>query len=100
MVTSPEFFPGGIMVASSKGRERTGEEIREMKKLVGLIISSIVLLSWVSNGYAAVLFGYAIVPKQATFYIFILSVIGTSVAMVFALYFSLWMADLKKKKNA
>jgi len=83
-----------------RAERKRGEEIKEMKKLVGLTISSVVLLSWVSSGYAAVLFGYTIVPKQATFYIFILGVIGTSVAMVSALYFSLWMADLRKKKNA
>jgi hypothetical protein len=75
-----------------------GEEGREMKKLMVLIISSVILLSWVSSGYAAELLGYSIVPKQAKFYTIILGVMGTSVAMISALYFFLWVADLKKKK--
>jgi hypothetical protein len=76
-----------------------GEEVREMKKLMALIISSVILLSWVSSGYAAELLGYSIVPKQAKFYTTILGVMGTSVAMISALYFFLWVADLKKKKK-
>jgi hypothetical protein len=82
-------------MAESKGRE----EVREMKKLMVLIISLVILISWVSSGYAAELLGYSIVPKQAKFYTIILGVMGTSVAMVSALYFFLWMADLKKKKK-
>jgi hypothetical protein len=76
-----------------------GEEGREMKKLMVLIISSVILLSWVSSGYAAELLGYSIVPKQAKFYIIILSVIGTSVAMVSSLYVFLWLADLRKNRK-
>lgn len=71
-----------------------------MKKLMVLIISSVILISWVSIGYAAELLGYSIVAKQAKFYMVILSVIGTSGAMVSALYFFLWLADLKKKRKA
>jgi uncharacterized membrane protein YeaQ/YmgE (transglycosylase-associated protein family) len=70
-----------------------------MKKLMVLIISFVTWLSWVSSGYAAELLGYSIVPKQAKFYIIILGVMGASGAMVSALYFFLWMADLKKKKK-
>jgi len=70
-----------------------------MKKLIILIISPVIVLSWVSGVYPGEILGYTITPIQAKFYVTILSVIGTSVGMVSALYFSLWLADLKKKKR-
>ena len=70
-----------------------------MKKIKVLILTSAILLCWVSSTYAAEILGYPIVPKQARFYIIILSVIGVSMAMVAATYVSLWLVDLKKKQR-
>jgi len=69
-----------------------------MKKLAILIMTSAILLSLASAGYAAEFLGYSTVPKQLKFYTIILSVIGVSVAMVSAVYISLWVVDLKKKR--
>jgi len=73
-----------------------------MKKLALLIltISSVIPLTWVSSSHAAEFLGYTLVPKQATFYIIILGLIGASMAMVSALYGTLWLADLRKKRKA
>lgn len=73
-----------------------------MKKMVVfiLIMSSAILLIWLSSSYAAEFLGYTVVPKQAKFYTIILGGIGASVGMVSALYGALWLADLKKKRKA
>lgn len=71
-----------------------------MKKIKVLILTSAILLCWVSSIYAAEILGYPVVPKQARFYIIILSAIGASVAMVAATYVSFWLVDLKKKQQA
>jgi len=68
-----------------------------MRKLTILIISSVILLGWVSSLYAAEILGYPLVEKQATFYTIILGLIAASVFMVSALYLCLWLADFKKK---
>jgi len=68
-----------------------------MRKLSILIISSMILVSWVSSLYAAEILGYPLVEKQAKFYITILGVIAASVAMVSALYLCFWLLDFKKK---
>jgi hypothetical protein len=68
-----------------------------MRKLAILIISSMILLGWVSSLYAAEILGYPLVEKQAKFYTIILGVIAASVFMVSALYFCFWLVDFKKK---
>ena len=60
-------------------------------------MTSLILLGWISSVYAADILGYAIVEKQAKFYIIILGLIAASVALVSATYFGYWLADLKKK---
>ena len=72
-----------------------------MKKMAVLIfiMSSAILLGWVSSSYAAEFLGYTMVPKQAKFYVIILGVIGASVGMVSALHAALWLADLRKKRK-
>ena len=68
-----------------------------MRKLAILIISSMILVSWVSSLYAAEILGYPLVEKQAKFYTTILGVIVASVAMVSASYLCFWLLDFKKK---
>lgn len=68
-----------------------------MRKLAILIISSMILMSWVSSLYAAEILGYPLVEKQAKFYITILGVIAASVAMVSASYLCFWLLDFKKR---
>ena len=68
-----------------------------MRKLAVLIISSMILMSWVSNLYAAEILGYPLVEKQAKFYTAILGVIAASVAMVSASYLCFWLLAFKKK---
>ena len=70
-----------------------------MKKLTILIITTAILCCWISSAYAADILGYPIVPKQAKFYLIILSVIGVSMAMVTTAYFSFWLVDLKKRRK-
>jgi hypothetical protein len=72
-----------------------------MKKMAVLIliVSSAIMLTWVSSSYAADFLGYTMVAKQAKFYSIILGVIGASVGMVSALYGTLWLADLRKKRK-
>ena len=68
-----------------------------MRKLAILIISSMILLGWVSGLYAAEILGYPLVEKQAKFYTIMLGVIAASVFMVSALYLCFWLVDSKKK---
>jgi hypothetical protein len=68
-----------------------------MKKTTILIMTSLILLSWVSSVYAAEILGYPLVEKQAKFYSVILGVIGASMALVFVTYTSFWLADWKKE---
>jgi hypothetical protein len=68
-----------------------------MKKSTILILTSVILMGWISNVYASEILGYPIVPKQAKFYSIILGVIASSVAMVALTYLCFWLADLKKK---
>ena len=68
-----------------------------MRKLAIMIISSVILLSWVSSLYAAEILGYPLVEKQAKFYTIILGVVAASVFMVSALYLCSWVTDFKKK---
>jgi hypothetical protein len=68
-----------------------------MKKLAVIIMTSLILLGWISSIYAADIWGYPIVEKQAKFYTIILSVIGVSIALVSATYLGLWLADVRKK---
>lgn len=72
-----------------------------MKKMAVLIliVSSAIMLTWVSSSSAADFLGYTMVAKQAKFYTIILGVIGASVGMVSALYGTLWLADLRKKRK-
>jgi hypothetical protein len=72
-----------------------------MKKMAVLIliISSAIMLTWISSSYAADFLGYTMVAKQAKFYTIILGVIGASVAMVSGLYGALWLVDLRKKRK-
>ncbi|MBI5967132.1 MAG: hypothetical protein HY882_04650 [Deltaproteobacteria bacterium] len=69
-----------------------------MKKLAILILTLAILGGWLCSAYAAELLGYPIVPKQAKFYTIILSVVGTSIGLVSAVYLSFWLADLKKRR--
>jgi hypothetical protein len=68
-----------------------------MRKLAILIISSMILVSWVSSLYAAEILGYPLVEKQAKFYTAILGVIAASIALVSALYLCFWLLEFKKK---
>ena len=68
-----------------------------MRKLAILIISSMILVSWVSSLYAAEILGYPLVEKQVKFYTTILGVIAASVVMVSASYLCFWLLDFKKK---
>ncbi len=68
-----------------------------MKKSTILIITSMILLGWISNVYAAEILGYPIVEKQARFYTLILGIIGASVALVGLSYLCFWLIELKKK---
>ena len=68
-----------------------------MKKSTILIMTSLILLSWVSSVYAAEILGYSIVEKQAKFYTIILGVIAVSIVLVSVTYLGSWLADLKKK---
>jgi len=68
-----------------------------MKKSTILIMTSMILLGWISNVYAAEILGYPIVEKQARFYTFILGIIGVSVALVGLSYLCFWLVDLKEK---
>ncbi|MFH1757864.1 MAG: hypothetical protein ABH969_07430 [Pseudomonadota bacterium] len=70
-----------------------------MKKLTILIITTAILCCWLSSAYADDILGYPIVPKQAKFYLIILSVIGVSMTMVATTYFCFWLVDLKKKRK-
>lgn len=70
-----------------------------MKKLTILIITTAILCCWISSAYAADILGYPIVPKQAKFYLIILTAIGASMAMVATAYFSFWLVDLKKRRK-
>jgi len=67
--------------------------------LLILIMSSAILLTWVSNSYASEFLGYTMVPKQARFYTIILGLIGASVGMVSALHAALWLSDLREKRK-
>jgi len=78
--------------------ERREEKMKKMAVLI-LFMSSTILLTWVSSSYSADLLGYPMVPKQAKFYTIILGVIGASGGMVSALYGTLWLADLRKKRK-
>src|SRR3972149_8398065 len=78
--------------------ERGEEKMKKMAVLI-LIMSSAILLTWVSSSYAAEFLGYSMVPKQVKFYAIILGVIGASVGMVSALHAALWLADLRKKRK-
>jgi len=68
-----------------------------MRKSVILIVSSMILLSWVSSLYAGEILGYPLVEKQAKFYTIILGVIAASALMVSATCFCFWLVDCKKK---
>jgi hypothetical protein len=68
-----------------------------MRKSVILIVSSMILLSWVTSSYAGEILGYPLVEKQAKFYTIILGVIAASVLMVSAIYLCFWLVDSKKK---
>ena len=62
-----------------------------------MVISSLILLGWVSSLYAAEILGYPLVEKQVKFYTIILGTIVASVFVVSALYFCFWLVDFKKK---
>ena len=68
-----------------------------MRKSTILIITSMTLLGWISNIYAAEILGNPIVEKQARFYILILGIIGGSVGLVGLSYLCFWLVDLKKR---
>ena len=54
----------------------------------------------VSNAAAAQFLGYPVSPTQLRFYLLILSLIGFSLVLVSAVYFSFWILDLKTKRSA
>ncbi len=68
-----------------------------MKKSIILIITSIILLGWITNVYAGDILGYPVVEKQARFYSIILGLIGASMALVAGSYLLFWLIDLRKK---
>jgi hypothetical protein len=68
-----------------------------MKKSTILIMTSMILLGWISNVYAAEMLGYPIVEKQARFYTLILGMIGVSIALVGFSSLCFWLVDLKRK---
>jgi hypothetical protein len=58
------------------------------------------LISWSaipSQGLAGEIWGYAIAPVQAKFYLLILGVIAFSILMVASVYTLFWLLDFKKK---
>jgi len=68
-----------------------------LRKSTILIITSMILLGWISNVYAAAILGYPIVEKQARFYTLILGIIGASASLIGFSYLCFWLADLKKR---
>jgi len=60
-------------------------------------MTSIILLGWIANVYAAEILGYPMVEKQARFYILIIGIIGVSVGLVGFSYLCFWLVDLRKK---
>jgi hypothetical protein len=72
----------------------------KMKKSTIVMTVSMIVIGLASNVYAAEIFGYPLVAKQAKFYSIILGVIATSMAMVGIAYLSFWLADLKKRVKA
>ena len=68
-----------------------------MKKSTIVIMTTMILLGWISNVYAAEILGYPIVAKQAKFYSIILGVIAASIALVAGSYLCFWLVDLKKR---
>ncbi len=67
-----------------------------MKKSTILIMTTMILLGWIANVYAAEILGYPIVEKQARFYTFILGIIGVSVGLVGFSSLCLWLVDLSR----
>jgi len=67
------------------------------KSTIFLMMTSMILLGWISNVYAADVLGYPIVEKQAKFYTLILGMIGISITLVGFSYFCFWLVDLKRK---
>ena len=103
MANIPPIFPGWHYACCIYGKGRNVErEIGKMKKiaLLILIMSSAILLNWVSGSYAAEFLGYTMVPKQVKFYTIILGMLGASAGMVATLYATLGLADLRKKRKA
>ncbi len=68
-----------------------------MKKSTILVITSVILLGWVTNVYAGEILGYPVVEKQAKFYSIILGLIGASMTLVAGSYLLFWVTDLRKK---
>ena len=68
-----------------------------MKKSTILIMTSMILLGWITNVYAGEILGYPVVEKQAKFYGIILGVIVASIALVAGSYLLFWLVDLRKK---
>lgn len=60
-------------------------------------MTTMILLGWIANVYAAEILGYSIVEKQARFYTLILGMIGVSIALVGFSYLCFWLVDLKRK---
>ncbi|GEM_PF-5012314 len=68
-----------------------------MKK-VKIIIGSLISWSTIpSQVLAGEIWGYAISPVQAKFYLIILGVIAFSILMVASVYTIFWLLDFKKK---
>jgi hypothetical protein len=68
-----------------------------MKKSTILIMTTMILLGWIANVYAAEILGYSIVEKQARFYTLILGMIGVSIVLVGFSYLCFSLVDLRKK---
>ncbi len=66
-----------------------------MKKTTILAITSIAILGFAANSFAADLFGYPVVEKQVRFYSLILGIIAASVLLVAAS--CLWSRSLEKR---
>ncbi|MCX5909753.1 MAG: hypothetical protein NTY64_21905 [Deltaproteobacteria bacterium] len=69
-----------------------------MKTGLVTLMAGLILWGSISTAHAAEIIGYPIVPKQATFYLMILALIGASMGLVGGAYACFFLADIGKKK--
>jgi NADH:ubiquinone oxidoreductase subunit H len=67
-----------------------------MKKSTILILTSMVILGWAANSFAAEFLGYPLAEKQIRFYSIILGIIAISIVLVAGSCLSCRLVDLKK----